>query len=263
MNTPEERIKEAFDGIKMPMGLKEDTLTLIEKRATTSYSGQKKLRSSPLAKIGAALAACFLVAVIGFGGLKIYTTETAVIGIELNPSIELGVNWFGIVIDVRALNEDGKRVLSKLSLTGKSGDEALTMIINNEDFLSYVTDDSFIAVYVVCSDDRQSADLVSKGHQSINTLPCNGACSRVSPKDQSDASTSGMGVSRYNAAQALMSLDPSLTIEECAAMSMRELRERIAELDPTNVYAWSKSDNDKRHPVVNKASLDSITRSYS
>ena len=38
-----------------------------------------------------------------------------------------------------------------------------------------------------------------------------------------------MGVGRYGAALELMDLDPDVTLEECRSMSMRELRDRIAE----------------------------------
>lgn len=41
------------------------------------------------------------------------------------------------------------------------------------------------------------------------------------------AAAAGLGVGRYQAAQELMSLDPSYTLEECVSMTMRQLRDRI------------------------------------
>jgi hypothetical protein len=241
MSTSEERIKEVFDEIKMPDGLKEDTLTLIDKKAALASPRKKQRRISSLRRLGIALAACLLVGIIGFGGFKVYATETAVVGIELNPSLELGVNWFGRVIDARSLNSDGQLVLSNLSLKGKSYEEALALITKSEVFLSYVTEDSFVDVSVTCDDERQSADLVAEGQQSISALPCSGTCSRVSSQARAEALKSGMGIGRYSAARTLMSLDPSLSVEDCAAMSMRELRERIAELDPMNAYSGNQN----------------------
>lgn len=272
MSTSEERIKNAFDEIRMPEGIKDATLKMIEDQAPTQVSsvssdestllsGAHKgnvvsgddrdhvTTSSPSAararrttvpfirRVGFALAACLILCVVGFGGFSAYGKETAVIGIELNPSIELGVNRFDIVVDARALNEDGEHVLSKLSVTGKSSDEALSMITQSDAFQSYITEDSFVDVYVICDDEKQSSSLVSQGQQSINSLPCDGTSNHASSETKHEAEEHGMGVSRYEAAKTLISLDVTLTIDDCESMSMKEMRGRIASLDPDNPYA--------------------------
>ena len=231
MNTSETRIKKTFDEIKMPADLKNKTLDTLKKRDS------KKRPTSFTRRAGFALAACLVLGALGFGGLQVYNTETALVGIELNPSIELGLNRFGRVIDTRALNTDGAAVLADVSLIGKSYNEAMALITQSEVFLSYVKEDSFVDVYVICDDDAQSAVLVSEGQEEISGLPYEGRCHRASSQEHAQAGEHGMGIGRYEAAQTLMKLDPSVTIKDCESMSMKEMQMRIAELDPKSDFS--------------------------
>jgi hypothetical protein len=272
MSSSEKRIKEAFDSITMPEGLKESTLEVLEQRAqeqlgstseqtsqATSNSAHKtalpasertasgsisaggtiaKRAPRPFSRrLGFAMAACLVLCMLGFGGFSAYATETAVVDIEVNPAIELGVNRFDIVVDARALNEDANDLLEELSVIGKNYDEALTAITQSDAFQSYINEDSYVDISVICSDERQSESLVNRGQTQVNALPCAGACTRVSEETHQAAAEHGMGVSRYEAALVLVELDPTLSLEDCASMSMKELRSRIAALDPENDYA--------------------------
>lgn len=52
-----------------------------------------------------------------------------------------------------------------------------------------------------------------------------------------------MGVARYRAAQELLALDPSLTLDDCASMTMRELRDRIAALEAGDDNGGTAADD--------------------
>lgn len=184
-----------------------------------------------------ALAACFLLVVMGFGGLTAYATQTAIVDIELNPSIELGINRFDRVVAARANNADGQLVLNEVSLIGRSFDEALALITTSQAFLSFVNDTSLMDVSVVCADDGQSNQLVQSSEATLLTLPYGGMCQRVSAEHRQSAVEAGMGVGRYDAAQTLMSLDSQVDLSDCQTMSMKEMRDRITQLDPSNSYA--------------------------
>lgn len=267
--TNEKAIKDAFDAIHMPEGLKESTLEMIEQKAAEQSAPSAlvnephvvdpgELRPVPVTPVrdaaarrtsipftrrwGLAVAACLLLCVLGFGGFNAYATETAVIGIEVNPAIELGVNRFDIVVDARALNDDGKRILETVEITGKNADDAVAAITQSDVFLSYIGDDSFVDMYVVCDNAQQAETLVNQGEQNINNLPCAGSSHHAASQIHAEASEHGMGVGRYEAAQILVSLDPTVTIEQCQTMSMKELRVRIAALDPTNDFAWHHNE---------------------
>lgn len=56
---------------------------------------------------------------------------------------------------------------------------------------------------------------------------CEGSCHRADAEAREDAHYAGMGVGKYRAAQQLMELDDSVTLDDCAGMTMRELHDRI------------------------------------
>ncbi len=56
---------------------------------------------------------------------------------------------------------------------------------------------------------------------------CEGSCHRADAEAREDAHHAGMGVGKYRAAQQLMELDDSVTLDDCAGMTMRELHDRI------------------------------------
>ncbi len=57
------------------------------------------------------------------GGVVAYVT------VDINPSVELGLNKDNIVVTVRGLNEDGKVLLEKIDLKGRTGEEAIDAFV--------------------------------------------------------------------------------------------------------------------------------------
>jgi len=61
-----------------------------------------------------AAAACFAL-ILGFGGATYYT-EAAYVSLDVNPSIEYGVNMYDRVISVKGVNDDGTEIIDRISL---------------------------------------------------------------------------------------------------------------------------------------------------
>ena len=100
-----DKIVQAFDQVHA-----EDSL----KQATKAYlSGQLaagKRKPIPWGLRLVPVAACL--ALMVFGGGWLYFTPTLEISIDINPSIELGVNRFDRVVSVTGYNEDGQAPVS-------------------------------------------------------------------------------------------------------------------------------------------------------
>lgn len=144
--------------------------------------------------------------------------------------IELGVNRFGIVVRVEALNGDGESLLDAVSLTGRGYADALSLLTQSDAFSPYAQEDSYIEISVTSDDARQAEAIRQQSDACLSALPCRGSCHAVDEGTREAAVSAGMGVGRYRAALELVELDPSVTLEECASLSMRELRDRIAAL---------------------------------
>lgn len=233
MNELEQRVREAFDEVLLPPEVRARTLTAIDDLAKTGEASPPKPRASRIVKwrrATIALAACLALAAVGLVGSRLYFEETAFVGIEVNPSIELGINRFDIVVSATAFNEDGQKLLDAVSLAGKRYDDAISSLTASAAFAPYLQDNPYIEISVTADDSRQSNDLRTQSDSCLDKLPCEGSCHAVEEGQRASAAAAGMGVGRYAAALRLLELDDSLTLEDCAAMSMRELRDRIAEL---------------------------------
>lgn len=109
-----------------------------------------------------AIAACLAVLLIG-GGF-VYATPTSYLCVDINPSIELGINAFNKVISVEAMNDDGQAVLDELGrIKGMNLDDAVKLIVDEavaQDFID-TGDESFIELTAV-TDDEEKADKLLK-----------------------------------------------------------------------------------------------------
>lgn len=235
MTDLDQRIQQAFDDIHVPAEVRHSALASIEAaRAEASVgspepaSRQKTPRFKAVRRAVVALAACLALVAVGLGGFRWYEQPTAYVSIDVNPSIELSVNRFGIVVGAQGINGDGDALLSAVSLTGREYAEALSELTGSEAFASYTQEDSYVEISVTSNDERQAGELQAQSDARLEELPCHGSCHAVDEETRRAAAEAGMGVGRYRAALELIELEPDTTLEECASLTMRQLRDRIA-----------------------------------
>lgn len=253
----ERRMREAFDGAHLPAGLAERTLARIEaeraaqtepasqaERATQAEPASQAGRAAraepairaghaarterrparPLTRRAAiALAACLAFAAVGVGGYAWAQAPCAYVAIDVNPSIELGINRLGNVASVRAYNEDGERLLQALDLDGLAYADAMAAL--EERLRGYLDDGATVEMTVVCDDERQAAELEQVG---VGCLSASGSgsvhCSHASSEEHHAAESAGMGLGKYRLYLELVDAGVDISPEEASAMTMRELR---------------------------------------
>ncbi len=116
-----QEIRKAFDAVRCEDGLKERTRDRVIRRM-----GQKQPKPALRRMRLAVSLACLLVfAGSGFGGYQLYYAEAATISIDVNPSIELGINRWGRVVEEVPYGRDGEMVLRQVSLRHLEYEEAL------------------------------------------------------------------------------------------------------------------------------------------
>lgn len=234
MNDLEQRVHEAFDKVSLPPEVRARTLGAIEDLAQPGIASASKPPAPRIVKwrrAAMALAACLALTVVGLIGSRLYFEETAFVSIDVNPSIELGINRFDIVVSAKAYNEDGEALLRDVSVTGQPYDSAVATLTSSAAFAPYLESDAYVAISVASKDAGQSDTLRTQSDACLRNLPCEGSCHTVDAETRAAASAAGMGAGRYQAALRLLELDSSLTLEDCASMSMHELRSRIAALE--------------------------------
>src|SRR5690606_14677542 len=91
-------------------------------------------RKRVFARISASVAAVFLFLMV-LGAWQGWFFDmghdvVAYVAIDINPSVELGINRSDKVIEARGLNEDGMELINKVHLEGKKIDEAIRLLIS-------------------------------------------------------------------------------------------------------------------------------------
>lgn len=170
-----------------------------------------------------ALAACLALAAVGVGGYAWAQAPCAYVAIDVNPSIELGINRLGNVASVRAYNEDGERLLQVLDLDGLAYADAMAAL--EERLRGYLDDGATVEMTVVCDDERQAAELEQVG---VGCLGASGSgsvhCSHASSEEHHAAESAGMGLGKYRLYLELVDAGVNISPKEASAMTMRELR---------------------------------------
>lgn len=218
----ERKIKAAFDSVHAEASLKEETKNRIAKKTR----GFEK-RPSGNFRRAAALAACFLVLLLGAAGYFTYTTPVAAISLDINPSIELTVNRFDRVIHATGYNADGEQVVAELDLKNKNYTAAMNAVLQDDTVASCLKDDGILEV-TLTSDSQETMQNMQNCICAQTTVTAGQIYCTNRREEVEAAHAAGVSFGKYRAFLELQKVDPDVTAEEIQNLSMREIRERIA-----------------------------------
>lgn len=177
-----------------------------------------------------ALAACAVLIAFGIGGgAYAYNTPSAYVGIDINPSIELGVNCFDYVVSAEGVNEDGATLLSQTSLTGMRYEDAIQALDDALEASGYLTNDAAVSVTVAGNNNDQCSHLESASQNCFESAGQGVHCSRVTEDEHREAHETGLGMGKYQVWRALNDAGVNISADEVATMTMLELRSLAAE----------------------------------
>lgn len=211
------RIRESMESVKATEDLKEDTLRYLERQRRRRVWNWR--RSPALA-----MAALCLLLLLGVGGYSRYAVPTAYISMDVNPSIELGINRYGRVVTAEAYNRDGNDILRRLSLKNKPYLQAVKSLLEDEVFSSYLTGDAALVFTIISEEpDDIQGELTALGTGEdcqVLTYISDSYCMQ-------EAHQYEMSFGKYRAYLELAEYDGSVTVEDCQGMSMSDIQERI------------------------------------
>jgi len=153
----QDRFKSALDRIEADQDLVSRTERQLRTAPAQGHPARAKLkvgRFSELKKF--ALVACL--ALLLAGGGYAYAIPTAYLSVDINPSVELGINTLGKVLSVKAYNDDGAAILNGLDLQGMKVKQAVSLIVDAAEDKGYFEEDgSSIVLLTATTDNRQRA----------------------------------------------------------------------------------------------------------
>ncbi|MCI8565138.1 MAG: hypothetical protein HFI39_02295 [Lachnospiraceae bacterium] len=218
------KLKESFAQIQAEETLKNGTKAFLAKK-TQGYTGVQARKN--LFRICAAACACILFMLLG--GRWFYFTPTAQIRIDINPSIELGINRFDQVISVKGVNDDGRKLTDALDIKFKSYTDAMEEILDSDDIAALLSKDEIMTVTVTGANGTHSAAILS-GIETCMAEQRNAYCYLASSEEVAAAHEMGLSYGKYRAFLEIQTLDPAITPETVQGMTMREIRELMDRL---------------------------------
>lgn len=219
-----DKIRAAFGDIHAEEALKDRTRAYLARQT----QGRRRRLSSRM-RLVPALACCLLVLLAGWGGYHTYFTPSAIISIDVNPSLELGVNRFDKVVSVEGYNEDGAALADAIDVKYMDYTQALTHILDSDAFAPYASEDAAVSIAVFGSDEQKSSEMLSQV-QACTAGYRNTHCYADNIEVAAAAHEAGLSCGKYRAYLELQALDPTITPEDVQEMTMREIRDRIAAL---------------------------------
>lgn len=219
-----DRMKNTFDRICAEEELKDKTREFL----TEKTKGYTKRRTFSYKYVVTA-AVCLLL--ILAGGCWTYFMPTAAISIDINPSLELGVNRFGRVVSVHAWNQDGKGLADSLNIKFMDYERAVEEILENRNVAELLSEDEVMTIAVIGSGGRQCRRMLSR-LAACTSGRRNAYCYFASSDEVEKAHEAGLSYGKYRALLKLQELDPDITAEDIQGMTMREIRDWILRLSP-------------------------------
>ncbi len=191
----------------------------------------EKRKNKKLSRI-LSIAAVFVLLIAGVFLYKNFTGSdaAALVSIDVNPSIELEVDADERIIIARALNDDGKKVLSGMKLEGTDLNTGVNAIVGSMLKNGYI-DELRNSVLVSVSGDGSidTAALEAKLMQEVSSaLDGAGAVVAQNLDDIDDdtrklAERYGISVGKAAFIEKIIELNPTLKVEELASLSINEL----------------------------------------
>lgn len=242
----EQHLRSAVDTLtpdvlsRMDFSVPQETVTSKERDAHAAVLRlQRRMRGYVLAA-----AACFCVLVMGGGAYGYHVQNRiveSVIGIDVNPSIEISINKKQRVLSVQALNEDGQEILAGMDLEGTDLNVAVNAVVGSMVTHGYL-DDLDNAILVTVSNDsvRKAKELratvVSDIEQTLeeNQVQAVVYDQQVIEDEEIAELAKEYGIS-YGKAYFLKELieqNPGLTMDdmgELSSMTIEKIAARIAE----------------------------------
>lgn len=212
------KLQKAFDCVRADDALQEKTLAFVRQRTQRApvRTAAKTLRL--------AVAAACLVLVLG--GCGLYLTPTAHIDIDVNPSVELGINCFDTVVSARGLNADGEELVDTLDLRFRSCRQAVEELLACRRVTEALAADGALEISVAAGKGAQNQRLMAQ-MEDCAAQHRSASCHAVEHAEAASAREAGLSCAKYRLWVQLQETGSDMTAAEAGELSVQELRQLL------------------------------------
>lgn len=247
-------IKSALDQIKAEDELiyktEKSLRDILEKQKDEKTLFNKKRSVFPMKKIASAACAAILVGVLSIGGFKYYKTPVAYLSLDINPSVEIGVNAFNKVVSVAGYNADGKTILKGQDIVNSNVKEAVEELVRSASENGFIKNDG--STIISLTSETESSDVASTiekdAEQGAKDAINSSSDTAVVYKDnialarRDEARKLGITPGKLNLIQKLQALDFAATVDEYKDAKVTDIMKKIISLNPKKSSGNPDSD---------------------
>lgn len=232
--------KSAVSRIKAKENTKRKTEEYLMERLSgiTSASDSTRIKRPLMKRVAAAACAAVFVCAASLGAYAYYKTPASYLSLDINPSVELGVNTFGKVVSAAAYNGDGKTILDAQNVTGADVKDAVSTLVRSAAQKGFVAEDGSTVIAVTSETDSSATaaalqDAAAQGADSA--VKSEGDTATVQKENvalarRDEARRLGITPGKLNLIQKLQALDPSITVDAYKDAKVTEIMKKFVEL---------------------------------
>lgn len=223
----------------------------------------------------AATAVVLMLVTTGFTGYRYYQTPVSYLDVDINPSIELGINRWDRIVSAQGYNGDGEKVLADINVINDKVETGVKKIVETADDKGYFSKPGGGAVALTSvSDDNDKAEKLTKdASEAAETFAKEEAVNveivteHVASERRDEAQKIGITPGKLNLIQKLQALDHNITVEDYKEKSVKEILRTIKELkkaEKSSQKTESKTDNEEKQSVdkMQPSDLENETKSF-
>lgn len=185
--------------------------------------------------VAASFALVFGVSTAAYG----YVSPSKYVNIDINPSVELVANRYNKIIKVKALNEDGTKIIEDLALKNKSITEAVNLVVEAIKEDGYLAQElgNEILITVASKDETSAKEIEVELSESVkqelikeNIEETSVTVGSVGLEAHHEAEGLGISPGKLNLIQKLQEVDPEINYEEYSNKSVQEIMKAVKDV---------------------------------
>lgn len=235
-----------IDQVKAEEELKEKTRAFLSEIGTDSKewpinaealksSGRGNFAMKKIIGLAVSVAACVMIAV---GGYVFYNKPVSYVSFDINPSVELGINAFDRVVSVKGVNEDGQDIVISTKLKNLSVENAIQMLVQETAVQGYIASDgtSVIALTALSDNEKKAVLLQDQSRDRLQQylrekeMDCIVYADHADLQLRTKAEEQGLSPGKFRLIEIMLTLDPSITVEQYQYAKVTEIIKKVNEL---------------------------------
>lgn len=185
-------------------------------------------------------AACAALLLFGgsIGAYAYYKTPVSYLSLDINPSVELGINPFGKVVSATAYNADGSTILKGQNLMNSSVQDAVKALVQSADKKGFIAKDGSTVISATSETDNSTtaSELQNEAENGADeAVESEGAKATVQTENvalerRDEARKLGVSPGKLNLIEKLQKLDPSITVDQYKDAKVTDIMKKFVEL---------------------------------